>query len=321
MNRALPQAVAAALLFVLPFAASSQAFPVKPIRLVVPTPAGGAVDQVARLVGQKMSEALGQPAVVENRPNTVAAAEAVARAAPDGYTLLVANSTTHLSNFLLIRNLPYDPVRDFTPIIVAIEGVTALVVHPSVAANSAKQLVDFARANPGKLTYGSTGTGSAFHVAGEVFKSLAGIDIVHVPYKGLAPAMSDLAGGQITAAFTALSLALPFSKSGKVKLLAIADNKRFRGLPGVPALSEAVPGYEKPATWTAFAGPSGIPRPIVEKLNAEMQKALNAPDVRSKLDAGGLEVVGGTPEQFGAMLRRDIENYRKIVKAIGLKPE
>jgi tripartite-type tricarboxylate transporter receptor subunit TctC len=171
------------------------------------------------------------------------------------------------------------------------------------------------------VTYGSSGTGSAFHVAGEVFKSMAAIDMVHVPYKGLAPAMSDLAGGQIATAFTALSLALPFSKSAKVKLLAIADSKRYRGLPDVPALAEAVPGYEKPATWTAFVGPSGMPQPIVERLNAEMQKALNAPDVRGKLEAGGLEVVGGTPEQFAATLRRDIENYRRIVKAIGLKPE
>jgi tripartite-type tricarboxylate transporter receptor subunit TctC len=265
MHCAIPRAVLAAALFALPIAASSQAFPVKPVRLIVPTPAGGAVDQVARLVGQKISEALGQPAVVDNRPNTVVAAEAVARAAPDGYTLLVANSTTHISNLFLIRNLPYDPVKDFTPIILAIDTVTALVAHPSVKANSTKELIELARANPGKVTYGSSGTGSAFHVAGEVFKSMAAIDMVHVPYKGLAPAMSDLAGGQIATAFTALSLALPFSKSAKVKLLAIADSKRYRGLPDVPALAEAVPGYEKPATWTAFVGPSGMPQPIVAR--------------------------------------------------------
>jgi tripartite-type tricarboxylate transporter receptor subunit TctC len=312
---------AALILALAPFAAGAQTYPSKPVRLIVPTPAGGAVDLIARLASQKMGDSMGQPAIVDNRPNGVAAAESVARAAPDGYTVLVANTTTHVSNIFLLRNLPYEPLKDFTPIVGVVDALAVLVTHPSVPGTTVKELVGHARANPGKATYGSSGAGSAYHLGGEVFKALAGIDIVHVPYKGLAPALSDAVGGQISMAFTALSVAMPHVKAGKLKLLAIVDNKRYAGLPDIPALNEAVPGFEKPATWTGFVGPAGMPQPVVQRLNAEITKGLQMPDVRAKLEAVGLDAVLGTPEQFGALIRRDIESYGKIVKSIGLKPE
>jgi tripartite-type tricarboxylate transporter receptor subunit TctC len=314
-------AVATLALACMPAVGIAQSFPAKPVRLIVPTPAGGAVDLIARLAGQKMSESTGQPAIVENRPNGVAAAESVARSAPDGYTVLVANTTTHVSNLFLLRSLPYDPLRDFTPVAGVVDALAVLVTHPSVPGTTVRELLDHARAQPGKLTYGSSGAGSAFHLSGEVLKSLAGVHLVHVPYKGLAPALSDVVGGQISLAFTALSVAMPQVKSGKLKLLAIVDDKRYAGLPNVPALAETVPGFQKPATWTGFAGPAGLPLPVVSRLNSEINRALQSPDVRAKLEAVGLDLALGTPEQFAALIRRDIDSYGRIVKAIGLTPE
>jgi tripartite-type tricarboxylate transporter receptor subunit TctC len=303
--------------------ATAQGWPSKPVRLVVPTAAGGPVDQVARLAAQKMSEAIGQPVLVENRAgaNGILAAEAVVHSAPDGQTLLVGNSTTHGTNPFLIRKLPYDPIADFTAVAGGANALECLVIHPSVPASTVQELIAYARANPGRLSYGSSGTGSAYHLAGELFGSLANVQLVHVPYKGLAPVIQELLGGQTQLAFTSLSGALPNVRSGKLRLLAMVENKRYAGLPDVPALPETLPGYAKPATWIGFFGPAAMQAALTARINGEFVKALSAPDVRTKLDGTGLEPMSLSPEQFGDLVRRDLDAYAKLIKQAGLQPE
>lgn len=306
-----------------PLPVLSQAFPARPIRMIVPFPPGPALDLVARLVAMKMGESLGQPIVVENRSgaNGAIGSELVARAAPDGYTLLAATASTHVTSVFLTRNLPYDPQKDFTPITASVEPVTCLVVNASVPANSVKELIDHARRNPGKLSYGSSGVGSVFHMMGELFKQTTGVDIVHVPYKGVVPAMSDVAAGQITMTFISVSNAIPHLRAGKVKILATLEPGRYAGLPGVPSIVESVPGFHKPASWFGFFGPAGLTQPILARLNAEMVKALNAPEVRSKLEDVGFAVIGDTPEQFAALIKAGMQQYGGIIKAAGIQPE
>jgi tripartite-type tricarboxylate transporter receptor subunit TctC len=322
-QRFLPCGLLALALLQAPSAVLSQAFPSKPIRFVVPTQPGGAVDQVARLVAQKMSEEIGQPVIVDNRGGAggIIGAEQVAHSAPDGYTVLVGNTTTHVASVFLLKSLPYDPLKDFSPITAGADAVECLVVHPSIPANSVAELIELSRRKQAKLAYGSSGTGGAYHLAGELFTSLTGAQITHIPYKGLAPALADVLAGQTAMAFTAISVALPHVRANKLKLLAIVDDKRYARLPDVPALSEAVPGFKKPATWIGFFGPAGLPLPILARLNAEIVKALNAADVRGKLTADGLEVISGTPDQFLAMIKSDTENYGRVVRAAGIKPE
>jgi tripartite-type tricarboxylate transporter receptor subunit TctC len=234
----------------------------------------------------------------------------------------VGFNSTHGSVIFFSKNVPYDPVKDFTPISTGAEAYTALVVHPSVPVGTAKEFVEYAKRNPGKLSYGTPGFGSSTHFTFEMFKLAAGVDIVHIPYKGAAPAMSDLIGGQIPVMFTTMPTAIPNSKSGKIKLLAVVESKRYHGLPDVPTLAEsAVPGFDPPIIWLGFFGPAGLPGPILNRLNTEIVKALKSTDVRQRLGASGLDATGSSAEEFAALIRSDIEIYRKITTQLGIKPE
>ena len=306
-----------------PFAAHAQSWPAKPIRMIVPFSAGSTLDLIARMVAARMQEALGQPVVVDIRTgaNGMIGSDLVARSAPDGYTIQIGTSGTHQTSIYLNKNVPYDPIRDFTPITAAVEPMTCLVAHPSLPANSVNELIEYARRNPGKLSYGTTGVGSVFHLAGELFNQTAGVDMVHVPYKGIPPTMTDLVAGQILLSYTAVPDAMPYIKAGKIKVLAVLEAKRYPGLPDVPAVSESVPGFRKPTTWFGFFGPAGLPQPILARLNSEIVKAINAPETRTKLEAMGLAPIANTPEQFAAMLKNGIEQYGKIVKSAGIQPE
>jgi tripartite-type tricarboxylate transporter receptor subunit TctC len=306
-----------------PVAAHAQAWPARPVRIVVPFPPGSALDLIPRMIAPRLQEAYGQPIVVENRvgANGMIGTEMVAHSLPDGYTIQMGTSGTHVTSIFLNKNVPYDPVKDFTPITAAVEPATCVVVHPSLAVNSIRELIDYAKRNPGKLSYGTSGIGSVFHLAGELFNQTAGVELVQVPYKGVAPAMADVVAGQILVNFTSVADAIPSIKAGKVRVLAVLEPRRYPGLPEVPTVSETLSGYQKPATWFGFLGPASLPQPILSRLNGEIVKAINAADVRAKLEGMGLVVIANTPEQFSVLIRSGIEQYGKIVKSAGIQPE
>ena len=295
----------------------------RPVTMVVPFPPGPALDLVARLVGGKISDALGQTVVVENRSgaNGTIGSSLVARATPDGYTLLAATAGTHVTAVHLMKHLPYDPLKDFAPIVAAVEPVTCLAVHSAVPVDTVEELIAYARSHPDELSYGSSGLGSVFHMMGELFNQTAGVRIKHVPYRGVAPAMQDVISGHIPMVFISVSNALPAMQTGRVKILAVLEPTRYPKLPQVRSMSEIVPAFQKPSSWFGFFGPAGLPREIVTRLNIEMVKALNASDVRSKLEDNGMTVIGGTPEQFGALMHDGIVCYGAIIKATGIQAE
>jgi tripartite-type tricarboxylate transporter receptor subunit TctC len=304
--------------------AGAQSWPsAKPITIVVPVPPGPSVDMIARLVAAKLQIALGQTVIVDNRSgaNGMIGSAVVAHAAPDGYTLLAATPASHVTAVHLMKNLPVDPVKDFTPIMAAVEPVTALVVNAELPVNSVQELIDYAKANPGKLTYGSSGIGSVFHLTGELFNRTAGVNIVHVPYRGVTQPMQDTAAGQIQMLHISLSSARGALASGKAKVLAILEPHRYAKLPDIPSMSEVLPGFRKPSTWFGFFGPAHMPPEIVTRLNAEMRKAITAPDVREKLEASDLTIIADTPEQFAALQKEGIEQFGEIIKAAGIKPQ
>ena len=291
-----------------------------PITMVVPFPAGPALDLVARLTAAKVGAALGQTIVVENKAgaNGTIGSNMVARAAPDGYTLLAATAGTHVTAVHLMKSLPYDPVKDFTPLIAAVEPATCLVVNKSLGVNSVQELIAYAKAHPGELNYGSSGIGSVFQMMGELFNQTAGVKINHVPYRGVAPAMQDVIGGHIPMVFISVSNAMAGVKQGNVKILAVLEPTRYAKLPDVPSMSEIIPAFRKPSSWFGFFGPAGMPAPIVKRLNAEMNKALNDPDVKAKLEAADFAVIGGSPEEFAALIKDGIQRYGEIIKAAGI---
>ena len=295
----------------------------RPVTMVVPFPPGPALDLVARLVGGKISDALGQTVVVENRSgaNGTIGSSLVARATPDGYTLLAATAGTHVTAVHLMKHLPYDPLKDFAPIVAAVEPVTCLAVHSAVPVDTVEELIAYARSHPDELSYGSSGLGSVFHMMGELFNQTAGVRIKHVPYRGVAPAMQDVISGHIPMVFISVSNAIPAMQTGRVKILAVLEPTRYPKLPQVRSMSEIVPAFQKPSSWFGFFGPAGLPREIVTRLNIEMVKALNAPDVRGKLEDNGMTVIGGTPEQFGALMQDGIVRYGAIIKATGIQAE
>ncbi len=305
------------------FPAVAQDYPARAIKLVVPYAPGGSTDLLGRAVAQKMSESMGQAIVVENRGggNGIIGSEVVARAAPDGYTIMVGTGATHGILLFTQKGMPYDPVKDFTALSEAVEVPIVLCVHPSISAKTAAEFVEYVKQNPGKVSFGSSGTGSPHHLAGELLKQVTGIDMVHVPYKGAGPAVQDLIGGQIATVFTTLSTALPQARGGRIRMLGLVEAKRQPSVPDLPTIGESVPGYAMPRSWLGFFGPAGLPAPIVKRLNAEILKALHAPDIRSKLEAAGMPVLGGSAEDFAAVVKQDIEMYRKIAAGAGIKPE
>jgi tripartite-type tricarboxylate transporter receptor subunit TctC len=260
---------------------------------------------------------------VENRSgaNGTIGSNLVARAAPDGFTLLAATAGTHVTAVHLMKSLPYDPVKDFAPIVAAVEPVTCLAVNADVPVNSVEELIAYAKNRPDELSYGSSGVGSVFQMLGEMFNQTAGVRIKHVPYRGVVPAMQDVVAGHIPMVFISVSNALPAMQTGRVKILAVLEPTRYARLPQVRSMSEIIPAFKKPSSWFGFLGPAALPREIVTRLNAEMGKALAAPEVAGKLEDNGMAVIGGTPEQFAALIADGITRYGAIIKAAGIQPE
>jgi tripartite-type tricarboxylate transporter receptor subunit TctC len=304
--------------------ASAQQWPTaKPITIVVPVPPGPSVDMIARLVAAKLQQSLGQTVIVDNRSgaNGAIGSAFVAHAPPDGYTIMAATPASHVTAVHLTKNLPFDPVKDFTPLMAAVEPVTALVVNANLPVNSVQELIAYAKANPGKLSYGSSGVGSVFHLTGELFNRTAGVDIVHVPYRGVSQPMQDTAAGTIQLLHISLSSARGALASGKAKVLAILEPQRYSKMPDVPSLTEILPAFRKPSTWFGFFGPAHMPPEIVARLSAEMRKAITAPDIRAKLEGQDLIIIADTPEQFAALQKEGIEQFGAIIKAAGIKPQ
>jgi len=302
--------------------AAQQAYPSKPIRIIVPVAAGGSTSNVARLLAQKLTEAWGQQVIVENRAggNTIIGTEAAAKSAPDGYTLLVP-SNTHVIIPLLVPNLPFDAIRDFAPVATLASNKFVLLVHPSVPANTLQQFIALAKARPGLLNYGSAGSGSGGHLAGEAFIMHAGVKMQHIPYKGGAQALADLIGGQVQLSFQTPISSLPHIKSGKLKGLAISGERRLATLPQVPTFIEGgLPAYDE-KSWQGVFAPAGTPKPIIDKLSAEIAKMLTAPDVKEKLDNQGVEPFISNAEQFAAMIKAETAKLVKIIKAANIKFE
>ena len=299
----------------------AQAYPAKPIKLVIPFPPGGPLDLAGRAIGQKLQEAWGQPVVVENRPGAGGniGADAVAKSAPDGYTLVMGALSTHAVNPHLFAKMPYDALKDFAPITLVAITPNVLVVNPALPANNVQELIALARATPGKLSFASGSNGSAGHLAGELFKTLAGIDIVHVPYKGGAPAMQDLLGGQVQFMFDNLANSMAQMKAGKLKAFAVTTAKRSALAPELPTMAEVgVTGFDI-STWYGIMAPAKTPPDIVRKLNAEIVKILGSEDMREKLKVQGAEPAPTSPEEFAAFIRTDWTKYAKIVKDSGAK--
>ena len=299
--------------------ASAQGYPTKPVRLIVPYPPGGGTDIFARLVGAKLSEALGQPFVIEQRPGAagVIGADAAAKSAPDGYTIVIGQASNLAINVSLMKKLPYDPVRDFAPITRVAMSPNLLVVHPSLPVRSVKDLVALAKARPGAVNYASAGNGSPGHLAAEYFRKIAGIDVVHIPYKGATPAMLDVIAGHVSYYFTSPVSAQPFVAAGRLRQVAVTSAKRFPPLPDVPAIAES--GYRDidMVAWWGLLAPVGTPAEIINRLHAPAVKALNAPDLKERLASQGAMVYTDTPAEFGAYIKSEIANWAKVVAASG----
>jgi tripartite-type tricarboxylate transporter receptor subunit TctC len=303
-----------------PSSALAQAYPSKAVRIIVPFAAGGPADVYARVLGQRLQEALGQAFVVEDRPGagSLVGTEAVAKAVPDGYTLLMM-SNTHAINESLIPDKPYQLMRDFSPIAPVNYSDLVLVVHPSVAVNSLKELIALARANPRSLNYASSGPGTPYHMAGELFKAMADLDIVHVPYKGSSGARTDLLGGQVQMMFDAISTMAPNVRAGKLKALGTTGKVRSAVLPEVPTVSEGgVPGYDA-VIWLGLMAPAGTPRPIIERLNAEVRRIVASPEIKDSWAKQGVETMSMSVDAFTQFLRDDITKWAGVVKRSGAK--
>jgi len=318
--RIITRMVAGGLLAALPAVVWAQGYPNKTIRMIVPFAAGGPTDVIARTVAQKLTESLGQQVVIDNRAGSGGniGTDIVAKAAPDGYTLLMA-IVGHVINASLYSKLPYDPVKDFAPITLTGAATIIMVAHPSVPARSIKELIALAKAKPGQLNLASPGSGTPHHLAGELFKIMAGVDMVHIPYKGAAPAVADLLGGQVSLAVVSLPAALPHVKAGKLTALGITSDRRSAVAPAVPTFAEAgLPGYGL-ENWYGALAPAGTPREVVSKLNGTMVRALQMTDVKERLNGQGFEIRTSTPEQFAAYLKSEAVKWAKIVKISGAK--
>ncbi len=302
-------------------AALGQEYPARPVRLVVPYAAGGGVDIVARTVAPKLSELLGAPIVVENRTGgaTNIASDLVAKSSPDGYTLLMA-SPSNAVNMSLLPDVPYDVQRDLAPVSLIGAVPNVLAARRSLPANNVRELIALAKAQPGKLTYGSGGNGSTQHLAGELFKRYADIDILHVPYKGGAPAAVDVMGGQIDMLFGNVLETLQYIRAGRLKAIATTGPRRASSLPDVPTIGETLPGYEV-SVWWGIMAPAGTPRPIVDKLSREIARTLEAPEVRERLTAMGADIRGSTSEEFGAFVKNEVAKWARVIKDAHIRPD
>jgi tripartite-type tricarboxylate transporter receptor subunit TctC len=301
--------------------ASGQGYPNRTIRLVVPFPAGGTTDILAREVAQKLTEVLGQAVVVDNRPGAAGniGSDLVAKSAPDGYTLLMGTVGTHAINPSLYSKMPYDHVKDFAPVVLVAGVPNVLVVNPALPVKSVSDLIKLAKDKPGQINFASSGSGTSIHLSGELFKTMAGVDMTHVPYKGSSPALTDLIGGQVQIMFDNLPSALPQIKAGRLRAIAVTSLKRAPVLPDIPTINESgLPGFEA-SSWFGLLAPAGTPAPIVARINVEVNKWLQSGDAREKLLGQGAEAAGGSPEQFGNFIRGESEKWAKVVKASGAK--
>jgi tripartite-type tricarboxylate transporter receptor subunit TctC len=300
--------------------AQTSTYPDRPIRIVVPFPVGGIADLMAREIGKKFTEAWGQPVIIDNRTGAGGniGAEIIAKAPPDGYTLVTGSIGTHAVNLSLLPTMPYDAVKDFTPIIHLLNAEGLLVVHPSINATTVPKLIALARAQPGKLSYGSAGVGTTSHLAGELFKSMAKVDIVHVPYKGNVPAITDLLGGQTAMIFATMPTVLPHVRADKLRALAVLGTARAPAVPDVPAVAETLPGFEV-TNWIGLFGPAGMPPAIVARLNAEIQKIMRSPEMQKRLETEGANFIPMSPEQFAAFQKAEIAKWAKTIKDANIK--
>jgi tripartite-type tricarboxylate transporter receptor subunit TctC len=300
--------------------AQTPTYPDKPIRIVVPFPAGGVADTFGREIGRKLSESWGQPVVIDNRPGAGGniGADIVAKSPPDGYTLVIGNIGTHAVNVSLLSTMPFDTIKDFTPIIHILDAEGLLVVNPSIAAATVPELIALARAQPGKLSYGSAGVGTTSHLAGEMFKSMAKVDIVHVPYKGNVPAITDLLGGQTAMIFATMPTVLPHVRAGKLRALAVLGTARSPALPEIPTVAESVPGFEV-SNWIGLFGPAGMPPTVVARLNTEIQKIMRSPEIQKRLETEGAKFIPMTPEQFATFQKAELTKWAKTVKDANIK--
>ncbi len=311
----------AALMVLASMAASAADYPSKPIRWISPWPPGGANDVFSRDIGRKISDAFGQPVIVDNRPGAAGTigSDVAAKAPADGYTVVMGSSPTHAIAPSLYPQLPYDPVRDFAAVTLVGTVPNVLVVHPSLAAKSVKELIALAKASPGQLNFASAGNGTSQHLSGELFKTLAGVNMVHVPYKGTAPAMVDLIAGQVQLAFDNVTTIVPHIQAGKLRALAVTPAKRTAILPDVPTVAEAgVPGYEA-SVWFGVFAPAGTPQPVVARLHSEISKALNTADLRARMVAMGTDVSGMGPAEFQAFVRKEVPKWADVVRKANVK--
>jgi tripartite-type tricarboxylate transporter receptor subunit TctC len=301
---------------------STGVYPSRPVRVVLPYTPGGPADIVLRIVGQKLSESLGQPVVIDNRGGAsgMIGSELVAKALPDGYTLLFGTIQTHGVNASLFSKMPYHPINDFAPVAPVTTFPFLLTVHPSVAAASVKELIALARSQPGRLNYSSAGSGTGTHLAGELFNSMAQVDIVHIAYKGGGDALNDVVAGRVQMTFTGLPPGIPFVKAGKLRALAVTGATRLRGLPDLQTVAETLPGFEV-SSWNGLFAPKGTPAAVVARLNAEVTRILRVDDVRERLSGIGADPFTGSPAEFERYVRDENAKWAKLVKAAGIKGE
>jgi len=321
MRKTIAMLIAAVMLpIATPASAQAPTYPDKPIRIVVPFPVGGVADTFGREIGRKLMEAWGQPVVVDNRTGAGGniGADMVAKSAPDGYTLVIGNIGTHAVNVSLLPVMPFDSVKDFTPIVHVLDAEGLLVVNPSIKATTVSELIALASAQPGTLSYGSAGVGTTSHLAGELFKSMTKVDIVHVPYKGNVPAITDLLGGQTSMIFATMPTVLPHVRAGKLRPLAVLGTARSPALPDVPTVAESVPGFEV-SNWIGLFGPAGMPSAIVARLNAEVQKIMRSPEIQKRLETEGAKFIPMTPDQFATFQKAEIAKWAKTIKDANIK--
>jgi tripartite-type tricarboxylate transporter receptor subunit TctC len=313
------RAAAAALMVLAPAIAAAQAFPSKPVKIIVPFAAGGTTDVVARLLAQKLTEAWGQSVIVENKAGAGGniGADTVAKSPADGYTILMTSGSIVTANQYMYKNLTYDPAKDLVPITNVAAGPLLVAVHPSVPAKDIKEFIAYAKANPRKINFGSAGVGTQTHLAGESFAHAAGVDLVHVPYKGESAALTDLIGGQIQMVAPNLGGAIQHIKEGKIRALAVTSKDRAAQVPDVPALSELIPGYEG-AGWFGLVAPAGTPREVIDRIHRDSVKILHSDEFKARLAQIGMYPVGNTPAEFGAAIREESNRWAKVIKDRGL---